>query len=98
MAQRALPMQPISREQQTRWRGRTQTEAFGFMEIPMLTGIAASFVLVEKMAIHLQDPFENKPTDTPVTAIAQTIERNLRQMLSENEFPQQTQEKNFYVL
>lgn len=73
-------------------------EAFGFMEIPMLTGIAASFVLVEKMAIHLQDPFENKPTDTPVTSIAQTIERNLRQMLSENEFPQQTEEKKFYVL
>ena len=32
------------------------------------------------MAIHLQDPFENKPTDTPMTAIAQTIENNLSQL------------------
>lgn len=40
------------------------------------------------MAIHLQDPFENKPTDTPVTAIANTIEQNLIQMVNEyrNEF------------
>jgi ion channel-forming bestrophin family protein len=73
-------------------------EFFGFLEIPLLTGIAASFLLVEKMAIHLQDPFENNPTDTPVTAIAQTIEKNLRQMLSENDFPQENETKKFYVL
>lgn len=71
---------------------------FGFLEIPLLTGIAASFLLVEKMAIHLQDPFENKPTDTPVTAIAHTIEKNLRQMLSEEVLPQEIEAKRFYVL
>jgi len=32
------------------------------------------------MAIHLQDPFENKPTDTPVTQIAQGIEKTLVQL------------------
>jgi ion channel-forming bestrophin family protein len=73
-------------------------EFFGFLEIPLLTGIAASFLLVEKMAIHLQDPFENKPTDTPVTTIARTIEKNLRQMLSESEVPQEVEPKKFYVL
>ncbi len=73
-------------------------EYFGFLEIPLLTGIAASFLLVEKMSIHLQDPFENNPTDTPVTAIAQTIEKNLRQMLQE-EVPQPAEtKKKFYVL
>jgi putative membrane protein len=35
------------------------------------------------MAIHLQDPFENKPTDTPMTAICFTIERDLKQLISE---------------
>ena len=35
------------------------------------------------MAIHLQDPFENRPTDTPVTTIANTIEKNIKQMLNE---------------
>ncbi|MCG9791968.1 bestrophin family protein [Flavobacterium algicola] len=56
--------------------------------IPLITTIATSFFLIEKMAIHLQDPFENKPTDTPVTAIANTIENNLMQMVNEyrNEF------------
>jgi ion channel-forming bestrophin family protein len=54
------------------------------LEIPMVIAIATTFFLIEKMTIHLQDPFENRPTDTPVTAIARTIERNLNQMLGEN--------------
>lgn len=56
--------------------------------VPLITTIAAAFFLIEKMAIHLQDPFENKPTDTPVTTIANTIEQNLIQMVNEyrNEF------------
>ena len=56
--------------------------------VPLITTIASAFFLIEKMAIHLQDPFENKPTDTPVTAIANTIEQNLIQMVNEyrNEF------------
>ena len=36
-------------------------------------------LLIEKMAIHLQDPFENKPTDTPMTTIARSILKNLLQ-------------------
>ncbi|RZK83191.1 MAG: hypothetical protein EOO92_00125 [Pedobacter sp.] len=59
-------------------------EYFGIIEIPLVIAIAASFFLIEKMAIHLQDPFENKPTDTPTTSIAQTIERDIKQMLKEN--------------
>jgi putative membrane protein len=59
-------------------------EFFGFMEIPIVIAVAASFMLIEKMAIHLQDPFENKPTDTPMTAIAKGIERDLKQMISDN--------------
>jgi ion channel-forming bestrophin family protein len=59
-------------------------EFFGLAEIPLVIAIVASLSLIEKMAIHLQDPFENKPTDTPVTTIAATIERDLRQMLKES--------------
>jgi len=40
---------------------------FGVAEIAAVTAISASFLLIEKMAIHLQDPFDNKPTDKPVT-------------------------------
>ncbi len=53
---------------------------FGLLEAPLVIAISACFLLIEKMAIHLQDPFENKPTDTPMTTIAQGIEKNLLQM------------------
>ncbi|WP_443939788.1 bestrophin family protein [Pedobacter sp. MW01-1-1] len=59
-------------------------EYFGYMEIPLVVAIAAFFLLVEKMAVHLQDPFENKPTDTPTTTICRTIERDLSQMVNDN--------------
>ena len=73
-------------------------ETFGILEIPMVVTIAASFFLIEKMAIHLQDPFENKPTDTPVTAIARSIERNLKQMINDQQVPDKVNPSNFYVL
>jgi len=59
------------------------TNLVGWLQIPLVTTIAAAFFLVEKMAIHLQDPFENRPTDTPVTAISTNIEKNLIQMVNE---------------
>ena len=55
----------------------------GWLQIPLVTTIAVAFFLIEKMAIHLQDPFENRPTDTPVSAISNTIEKNLMQMVNE---------------
>jgi putative membrane protein len=57
-------------------------EYFGTFEVPLVVAISACFLLIEKMAIHLQDPFENKPTDTPMTAIAEGIEENLAQLYS----------------
>jgi len=73
---------------------------FGFMSIPVVVAIAAVFFLIEKMAIHLQDPFENKPTDTPMTAICFTIERDLKQMISD--IPHHPEavahKKRFYIL
>lgn len=75
-------------------------EVFGMFQIVMVATIAATFFLIEKMAIHLQDPFENKPTDTPVTAIARTIERNLKQMINDQKMPENVKAGagNFYVL
>jgi putative membrane protein len=73
--------------------------------VPLIIAIAAAFLLVEKMAIHLQDPFENKPTDTPTTAISQTIERDLKEMLNDSQKetiphlkPARAEEKVFYIL
>jgi len=61
------------------------TEYLGGVLAPLTILISAAFLFIEKMATHLQDPFENKPTDTPVTTIAQKIERDLREMISDHE-------------
>ncbi len=55
-------------------------EYFGVFEVPLVVVISACFLLIEKMGIHLQDPFENKPTDTPMTTISRSIEKNLTQI------------------
>ncbi|MCW3080277.1 bestrophin family ion channel [Segetibacter sp.] len=75
-------------------------EVFGVvLFIPALIAIASVFFLIEKMAIHLQDPFENKPTDTPMTAICATIERDLKQCLNETTSASTAnQTKVFYLL
>ncbi|SDG40745.1 bestrophin family protein [Chitinophaga filiformis] len=74
-------------------------EYFGLVEVPMVVAIAASFLLIEKMAIHLQDPFDNKPTDTPMTAISRNIERDLKQMLNDHHLPETiAAEHKFYVM
>lgn len=58
-------------------------EFLGVFQIPLVVAISASFFLIEKMAIHLQDPFENKPTDTPTTTICNKIEADLRELLKD---------------
>ena len=69
----------------------------GFFEIPLLLLISTAFFLLEKSATHMQDPFENRPTDTSMTAIAGTIEINIKQLLKEKEIPQPHHPENFYL-
>ena len=71
---------------------------FGFLEVPLVVAISACFLLIEKMAIHLQDPFENKPTDTPMTAIAGTIEKDLRQLLHDQDMTEEKRPETFYYI
>ena len=73
-------------------------DLFGFLMVPVLIVITACFFLIEKMAIHLQDPFENKPTDTPMLTISRNIERDLKQMMMEEQAPVTVQPDTFYVL
>jgi putative membrane protein len=58
-------------------------EFFGILQVPLVIAISSAFFLIEKMAIHLQDPFENMPTDTPTTTISRKIEHDLKQMLKD---------------
>jgi putative membrane protein len=69
----------------------------GFFELPLLLLISSAFFLLERSATHMQDPFENKPTDTAVTAIARTIEINIKQLLHEPGIPQPHPQQGFYL-
>ncbi len=70
----------------------------GLFEIPLLLLISTAFFLLEKSATHMQDPFENRPTDTAMTAIARTIEINIKELLKESEIPQPLESEKFYLL
>src|SRR5690606_22406406 len=77
---------------------------FGYISIPLVIAIGTLFLLIEKMAVHLQDPFENKPTDTPMSTISAKIERDLMQMWLDDRMEDQRDEaknadrKMFYIL
>lgn len=45
------------------------------------------FLALDKIGRDLEDPFDNKIYDVPLTSITTTIEVNLRQMLGETEVP-----------
>lgn len=70
----------------------------GIYEIPLLLLISSAFLLLEKTATHMQDPFENRPTDTAMTAISKNIEINILQLLKESEIPKAQQTEEFYLL
>ena len=70
----------------------------GFFEIPLLLLISTAFFLLEKSATHMQDPFENRPTDTAMTSIARTIEINIKELIKENDIPQPLPAEKFYML
>lgn len=73
-------------------------ELEGVWQILILTLVSVPFMLLEKTAKHLEDPFEAEPTDTPVTAIARTIEINLKQLVDEEGLPDDLPDHTFYVL
>jgi putative membrane protein len=66
--------------------------------VPLLLLISAGFFLIEKIALHLQDPFKNRPSDVPVTNIARTVERNIRQLLGEEVASDPVNIETYYVM
>ncbi len=68
------------------------------IEVLVLLILSMVFLFLEKAAFRLQDPFENLPTDTPVTSIARTIDINIRQLLGETELPKPIEPDDFYIM
>jgi ion channel-forming bestrophin family protein len=45
------------------------------------------FLALDRIGTDLEDPFDNKIYDVPLTSITRTIEVNLRQLLGETSLP-----------
>lgn len=79
------------------------TEYLGAVQMILVILISAAFLFIEKMATNLQDPFENKPTDTPMSTISSNIEKDLMEMLDGNAFDTHKSEEKvaasqYYIL
>jgi putative membrane protein len=67
---------------------------FGLVNVPaiglMFTSmtLAFGFLLIEQVSTYLQDPFSNRPSDTPMLSLSRTIEINIKQMLGEQVLPE----------
>lgn len=55
--------------------------------IPVSIIVSFVFAIIGKVGEVNEDPFENRITDVPLTAICITIERDLREMLGEENLP-----------
>ncbi|HEY3496332.1 MAG TPA: bestrophin family ion channel, partial [Polyangiaceae bacterium] len=73
-------------------------ETKGASQVLVTLAVAIPLLLLEKTAVHLQDPFGNRPTDTPVTAIARTIEINLLQLIGEESVPPPLSPEGYYLM
>ena len=73
---------------------------FGLVELPWFGLVSTSisfafaFLMVDRVSIFLQDPFSNRPSDTPTQSLSRTIEINVREMLGETDLPEKRQPVN----
>ena len=77
--------------------GAPEAEAQRWLIIPLTTLLAAVFIIMEKTGAANEDPFENRSTDVPLTALCNTIERDLLQLLGEPEQPAKLQPVDGYL-
>jgi len=67
-----------------------------YLMIPVTIIISFVFAIIGKVGEVNEDPFENKITDVPLTTLCNTVERDLKEMLSENDLPKKLEpEKGF---
>ncbi len=59
--------------------------------IPVSILLSFVFGVMGKVGEVNEDPFENRVTDVPMTAMCTTIERDLKEMLGETDLPERVQ-------
>lgn len=69
-----------------------------FMTIPFSGLIIWIFFLMEMIGDYSENPFEGTYNDVPITAIARTIEIDLREMTGDDRVPQPIQPENGFLM
>ena len=59
-----------------------------YLSVPISVAISFVFYILDKSGKITEDPFENRAADIPLTAICNTIERDLKFMLDESDVPE----------
>lgn len=70
---------------------------YSWLIIPMAILIAGVFIIMERTGAANEDPFENKITDVPLTALCNTIERDLKEMLGDKTLPAKLEPVDGYL-
>jgi putative membrane protein len=68
-----------------------------YLMIPVSIVISFVFAIISKVGEVNEDPFENRITDVPLSAMCNTIERDLREMLGETELPEKLEPVNGFL-
>ncbi len=77
--------------------GTLAREGVGFLLIPLTLLFAFVFAIVQRTGEVNEEPFENRITDVPLSAICRIIERDLRAALGETDLPARLEAKDGYL-
>lgn len=71
-------------------------QPLSWLSSPLSILISGVFVIMERTGAANEDPFENQITDVPMTALCNTIERDLKEMLGED-LPEKMEPEKGYL-
>ena len=70
----------------------------GWVTIPMSLLVSFIFLTLDLVGADIEDPFENRLSDTPMTALSVTIEGNLKEQLKETDLPEKLVPEDGFLL
>lgn len=72
-------------------------DGVAWMVVPLSALIAFLFTTIERTAAVNEEPFENRITDVPLSAICRDTERDLRELLGETDLPAAAEPRDGYL-
>jgi putative membrane protein len=77
--------------------GSLVREGVGFLLVPLTLLFAFVFAIVQRTGEVNEEPFENRITDVPLSALCRGIERDVRETLGETALPPKLEPKDGYL-